>query len=74
MEGKAETGYPESVKGIYKLGINSEPFLKLLFKILHRGAWVAQSLKRPTLDLSSGLDLRVMSSSHTLEKGYQLSV
>ena len=27
------------------------------------GAWVAQLVKRLTLDLSSGLDLRVMSSS-----------
>ena len=26
------------------------------------GAWVAQSVERPTLDLSSGLDLRVVSS------------
>ena len=30
------------------------------------GAWVAQSVKHPTLDLSSGLDLRVMSSSPIL--------
>jgi len=28
-----------------------------------RGTWVAQSVKPPTLDLSSGLDLRVMNSS-----------
>ena len=27
------------------------------------GIWVAQSVKHPTLDLSSGLDLRVVSSS-----------
>ena len=31
-----------------------------------RGAWVAQLVKCPTLDLSSGLDLRVMSSSPVL--------
>ena len=31
-----------------------------------RGAWVAQSIKHLTLDLSSGLDLRVVSSSPTL--------
>ena len=29
-------------------------------------AWVAQSVKRQTLDLSSGLDFRVVSSSPTL--------
>ena len=35
-----------------------------LFHILKisRGAWVAGSVKHPTLDLSSGLDLRVLSS------------
>ena len=31
-----------------------------------QGAWVAQLVKRPTLDLSSGLDLRVMSSSSAM--------
>ena len=31
-----------------------------------RGAWVTQSVKRPTLNLSLGLDLRVVSSSPTL--------
>jgi len=30
------------------------------------GAWVAQSAKCPTLDLSSGIDLGVMSSSPAL--------
>ena len=30
------------------------------------GAWVAQLVKHPTLDLSPGLDLRVMSSSPAL--------
>jgi len=29
------------------------------------GVWVAQSVKCPTLDLSSGLDLRITSSSPT---------
>ena len=28
-----------------------------------QGTWAAQSVKRPTLDFSSGLDLRVVSSS-----------
>ena len=28
-----------------------------------RGSWVVQLVKRPTLDLSSGLDLSVVSSS-----------
>ena len=30
---------------------------------------MAQSVKHPTLDISSGLDLRVLSSSPTLKKG-----
>ena len=30
------------------------------------GVWVAQSVKHPPLDLSSSLDLRVMSSSLAL--------
>jgi len=30
------------------------------------GAWVAQLVKRPTLDLSSGLDLKVVGSGFTL--------
>lgn len=30
------------------------------------GTWMAQSVKCPTPDLSSGFDLRVVSSSHTL--------
>ena len=33
---------------------------------LDAGTWVAQLIKRPTLDLSSGLDLRVMSSGPAL--------
>ena len=37
-----------------------------------RGAWVAQLVKHLTLDLSSGLDLRVVSSSPVL--GYALSM
>ena len=38
----------------------------LLFKRIHGGAWVAQSVQRLTLDLSWGFDLRVMSSSPAL--------
>ena len=38
----------------------------MFFKIEDRGAWVALLVKCWTLDLSSGLDLRVMSSSPTL--------
>ena len=34
-----------------------------------RGTWVAQSVKHLTLDLSSGLDFRIMSSSPTLGLG-----
>ena len=34
------------------------------------GTWVAQSVKHPTLDLSSGLDLSVMGSSPSL--GYKI--
>ena len=37
--------------------------IKMAFK---GGAWVAQSVKPPTLDFSSGLDLRVMSSNPEL--------
>ena len=33
----------------------------------HRGVWVAQSVKHATLGLNSGLDLRVASSSPTLD-------
>ena len=37
-----------------------------LFKsMLFRGTWVAQSVKLLSLDLSSGLDFRVVSSSPT---------
>ena len=35
-------------------------------KAYWRGTWVIQSVKRPTPDLSSGLDLRVMTSSPVL--------
>ena len=37
-----------------------------IIKPPHKDPWVAQSVKHPTLDLSSGLDLRVVSSSPTL--------
>ena len=39
---------------------------------IHRGAWVAQPVRRPALDFGSGLDLRVMRSSPAL--GSMLSV
>lgn len=45
------------------------PGLKIM---IYRGDWVAPPVKRPTLDLNSGLDLRVLSSS--LELGYMLGV
>ena len=35
-------------------------------RIKSRGAWVAQAVKHLTLDLSSGLDLRVVSSKRSL--------
>ena len=35
-------------------------------KLKRRGAWVAQSVERPTVDLGSGLDLMVVSSSPAL--------
>ena len=41
-----------------------DPSIKIF--LLVRGTWLAQSVKPPTLDLSSGLDLRVMSSSPAL--------
>ena len=36
-------------------------------KIKARGTWVAQLVKHPTLSYSSGLDVRVVSSSPTLD-------
>ena len=41
-------------------------FLKENVKIDTKGTWVAQWVKHLTLDLSSGLDLRVVSSSPML--------
>ena len=38
----------------------------LLLLKCERGTWVAQFVKRSTLDLCSGLDLRAVSSSPTL--------
>lgn len=38
----------------------------VLKMFMYRGAWVIQSVKCLTLDLSSGIDLRVMSSSPVL--------
>lgn len=38
----------------------------MLETYLLRGAWAAQLVERLTPDLSSGLDRRVVSSSHTL--------
>ena len=35
-------------------------------KKINRGSWVAQSVKCPTLDLNSGFDIRVVSSSPSL--------
>ena len=35
-------------------------------KVLWRGTWMAQLVEHPTLDLSSVVDLRVMSSSPAL--------
>lgn len=44
----------------------------LLKNSLTWGTWVAQSVKHPTPDLSSGLDLGVMSSSPKLELAWSL--
>ena len=38
----------------------------LRFKLLSSGTWMAQSVKHLTLDLSSGLGLRAMSSNSAL--------
>ena len=35
------------------------PWSRILFKIIFRGTWVAQSVKHPTFDFSSGHDLTV---------------
>lgn len=51
---------------IYNLILCVFLFKDTLLKIFLRhvrGTWVAQSVKCPTLDLSSGLDLRVVGSS-----------
>ena len=37
--------------------------IHFFLRIKKRGTWVAQSVKHPTLDFSSGLDLRLVSSS-----------
>ena len=47
------------------IGIIISYFL-LKKKKKRRGAWVAQSVKHPTLDLSSDLNFRVLSSSPIL--------
>ena len=39
---------------------------KLTFKTIGRGAWVARSVERPTLDLGSGHDPRVVGVSPVL--------
>ena len=41
-------------------------FFCILKMISSRGSWVAQSVKLLTLDLTSGLDLNIMSSSLAL--------
>ena len=41
-------------------------------RIKNKGAWVPQAVKPPTLDLSAGRDLRVVSSSPTV--GFALGV
>ena len=53
---------PDLLLGFATLG-TSPNFFTLDFpyiKMGEWGTWVAQSVKRPTLDLNSGLDLRVM--------------
>ena len=46
--------------------------IRVFLRNLKRGTWVAQSVGRPTLDVSSGLDFKVVSLSHAL--GSTLSV
>ena len=50
----------------YQINILNYNISKIQKRMNSRGTWVAQSVKRPTLDLSSGLDRRV-SSSPTLD-------
>ena len=46
----------------FEISLMTSSLTVVLFKrMLLRGAWVAQSVKHPTLDFSSGLDLRVAS-------------
>jgi len=40
--------------------------MKMTHKTEMRGTWVAQSVKRPTLDFGSGHDLRILGSSPVL--------
>lgn len=49
---------------------NCVPGLQDILKTVIRGAWVPRSIKYPTLDFSSGLDFRVLSSSHTGHGAY----
>ena len=44
----------------------TKPGLEQVRRITERGGWVAQSVECLTLDLSSGLHLRVVSSSPVL--------
>ena len=64
--------FPQLLKILSVFSPLSHCFLSLLeilprthtaYKLADRGAWVAQYVKRPTLDLSSGHDLMVMSLS-----------
>jgi len=40
--------------------------MRWILRVLLGGTWAARSVKHPTLELSSGLDLRVVSSSPML--------
>ena len=54
------------ISSIYEeLQLNNKKTIQLMKKEL-RGIWVAQLVQHLTLDLSLGLDLRVMSSSPSL--------
>lgn len=61
-----------NVKMVELLSFSCLGIIKVFLRNLKRGTWVAQSVGRPTLDVSSGLDFKVVSLSHAL--GSTLSV
>ena len=73
--GREQTHYKHCMALIYPHSAHQRIFClmsKIIQKSPGRGAWVAQLVERPTLDLGSGHDPRVVRSSPAL--GFRLSV